>query len=188
VHDGADPPGGPVADVIARAADALVSRAYGDVAYAPRAGGARFARWAGMVLLFVGASLLAIAAWLRPDPRGYGTHQQFGAAPCGMLLVTGLPCPTCGMTTAFAYTVRGYWPQAAWAQPAGFVLALATIAATGLGAWMLVRGRWPAWQPYPNTSLRLFIGMLVLLIGGWFFKIAAGLTDGSLPVRVQRIS
>ena len=78
-------------------------------------------------MIFLGcAGLLGVAVWLRPDPRGHGTHQQLGMAPCGMMLL-GLPCPTCGMTTAFAHTVRGHFLQAAWAQPTGLVLCLLTI-------------------------------------------------------------
>lgn len=136
--------------------------------------------WATLVLAAALAPL-ALAAWLRPDPRGYGTHRQLGTGPCGMLIVTGYPCPTCGMTTAFAHTVRGQWLRAAWVQPAGFVMALG-VAATAVGAgWIVVRGRlphrWPAWV----TPFRLYLALLVLLLGSWGFKIVTGLLDGTLP-------
>jgi len=138
--------------------------------------------WAALLLVVCGA-VLGLAAWLRPDPRGYGTHQQLGFGKCGLLVTTGLPCPTCGMTTAFAYTVRGRLLAAFLAQPAGMVFALATIAAAGGALWVLVTGRlppirWPLITPY-----RLFFGLLVLLIGSWAFKIILGLATGSLPDR-----
>jgi hypothetical protein len=125
---------------------------------------------------------LGIAAWLTPAPRGFGTHQQLGAGPCGMLLLTGLPCPTCGMTTAFSHTVRGQWLRAFCVQPAGFLLALATIAAVFVLGGVVVKGRWPQ-APLWLTPYRLFLVVLVLLVGGWAFKIAVGLADGSLPYR-----
>ena len=108
--------------------------------------------------------MLALSTWLEPDPRGFGTHQQFGTGPCGMLIQTGLPCPTCGMTTAFAHTVRGQWGRAFWVQPAGFVLALATMICVGGAGWVLVRGRWPVVNLFWVTPFRLFLALLVLAL------------------------
>ncbi len=138
--------------------------------------------WAAVVLAAC-LTILGVAAYLSPDPRGYGTHEQLGSGPCGMLVTTGLPCPTCGMTTAFAYAVRGQWHRALYAQPAGFILALATGFVAIMAASALLRGRPPgAWwrriDPY-----HIFAGVLVLLLGGWVFKIVVGLLDGSLPYR-----
>jgi len=138
--------------------------------------------WAALVLLGC-LGLLGLAAWLKPDPRGYGTHEQFGSGPCGMIIVTGYPCPTCGMTTAFAHTVRGQWYRAFMAQPAGFVAALGTIAAAVVAMWTLATGRWPARITATLiTPYRLFFGLLVLLLGGWAFKLVVGLLNHTLPV------
>ena len=149
----------------------------------PRRSEATAARWLAAGLLVGCAGVLSLAIWCAPDARGYGTHEQFGSGPCGFVLVTGYPCPTCGMTTAFAHTVRGQWWRAFWAQPAGFVLALATIAAAGIGVWVLVAGRWPRRFAMLVSSFRFFLGLLVLLLGGWAFKLVLGLLDGTLPVR-----
>ncbi len=126
--------------------------------------------------------VLALSVWLTPDQRGYGTAEQFGG-PCGVLITTGLPCPTCGMTTAFAHTVRGQWLQALWVQPTGFVLCLATTGGAVLGGWVLLRGRWPAWPFHRLAPHHIFLTLLVLLLAGWGFKILAGLADGTLPYR-----
>ncbi len=142
-------------------------------------------------VLLGSVSLLGIAAWLKPDPRGYGTHEQlhwgrYFTGPCGMMVVTGFPCPTCGMTTAFAHTVRLQWLRAARAQPAGFMLALGTIAAAVASGFALVWGRWPVRITAWLTPYRLFFGLLALLLGGWGYKLVSGLADGSLPVRWPR--
>lgn len=138
--------------------------------------------WAGFGLL-VCLVVLGLAAYLTPDPRGYGTHCQLGFGKCGMLVTTGFPCPTCGMTTAFAYTVRGQWIRAFLAQPTGFVLALATVAGAALAGWSVVTGRVPRIRVPVLTPHQLFLILLVLLIGGWGFKIVLGLMTGSLPER-----
>lgn len=149
----------------------------------PRAASAARRRlYAGFVLLACGAAM-GLAAWLEPEPCGYGTHRQLGFGKCGMLITTGLPCPTCGMTTAFAYAVRGRVVNAFLAQPAGFLLALAT-AGCALGAgWVLVTGRMPPIHLPILTPYRLFLGLLVLLVGSWAFKIVLGLLNGTLPDR-----
>ena len=74
--------------------------------------------------LFVG--LLALAASVHPDPRGYGTHEQLGLPPCAFQLLLKIPCPTCGGTTSFAHFVRGEWRSAFLANSAAFAFALLT--------------------------------------------------------------
>lgn len=133
--------------------------------------------FAGFVLLGC-LAVLAVAVYVDPE----GPPSQLGG-PCGMLVTTGLPCPTCGMTTAFAYTVRGRWLRAAWAQPAGFVFALGTIGLAVVAVGVLIRGRWPRIGVGLIRPDRLFLGLLVLLLGAWAFKICAGLLDGTLPYR-----
>jgi hypothetical protein len=53
-------------------------------------------------------ALIATSLWLRPDVRGFGTHQQLGLPPCGFRAMTGIPCPGCGLTTSFAWMARGH--------------------------------------------------------------------------------
>jgi hypothetical protein len=69
------------------------------------------------------AGVLGLAAWLRPDPSGFGTHMQLGLPPCAFKTVTGRPCPTCGMTTSFAWFTRGRFGRSWQANPAGSLLA-----------------------------------------------------------------
>ena len=81
--------------------------------------------------------LFAVAVCLQPDGKGYGTHQQLGLPECQFLKMTGWKCPQCGMTTSFAYTVRGQAVQAWNANPCGPILAIALAV---IFPWCLVAG------------------------------------------------
>ncbi|HVU64090.1 MAG TPA: DUF2752 domain-containing protein [Phycisphaerales bacterium] len=74
----------------------------------------------------IALSVLILAARLVPDPRGMGTHQQLDLPPCGWLLATGYPCPTCGMTTAFSNAAHARARASFEAQPFGALFAIAT--------------------------------------------------------------
>lgn len=76
------------------------------------------------------AAVLATAASVDPDPRGYGTHQKLGLPPCGFHLMFQVPCPSCGATTSFAHFVRGQWAGSVRANPAAFLLAAIVSVAT----------------------------------------------------------
>lgn len=93
------------------------------------------------VMVSVGAlTVLAIAARLAPSSTGAGTHVQLGLFQCGWLSAFGKPCPTCGMTTAFAHAAHAQLPQAFLAQPLGALLALATSAAFWAGLHVAFTG------------------------------------------------
>lgn len=85
-------------------------------------------------------ALLGTAAGLTPSPTGAGTHLQLGLFPCGWLIAFDKPCPTCGMTTAFAYAAHARLPQAFLSQPMGAILALATSAAFWAGLHVALTG------------------------------------------------
>ncbi len=88
-----------------------------------------------LVLAALGlVGVLGVARQLEPDPRGFGTHTQLGLAPCAFALVTGHPCPTCGMTTSFAWFARGRFDRSWRANPAGSLLAPTCVA---LVPWLL---------------------------------------------------
>lgn len=125
--------------------------------------------------------VLGLAAHLEPDPAGHGTHRALGLPPCGMILTSGIPCPTCGMTTSFALVMHGRPIAAFLAQPAGMVLCLATVACMLTSVWIMVGGRVPAVRWERINPTRWMIGFGFLLMGGWGFKIAQGLLTGGLP-------
>jgi hypothetical protein len=39
------------------------------------------------------------------NPRTMATHTQLGMPPCNFVVMTGKPCPACGMTTGIVLTL-----------------------------------------------------------------------------------
>ena len=97
-------------------------------------------RWFWWAIVFGCITVLAVAATITPDPSGYGTHTQLGLPPCGFLLLTGFPCPGCGLTTAFAWGIRGHWLLAASANPLGLMMFLVVCSCIPLAATSALRG------------------------------------------------
>jgi hypothetical protein len=73
------------------------------------------------------AGLLILARQLEPDPRGFGTHTQLGLGPCAFMTATGRLCPSCGMTTSYAWLARGQIDRSWEANPAGCIYALLSV-------------------------------------------------------------
>lgn len=96
-----------------------------------------------MCLLIAGAccAVLVIAARVTPDPSGMGTHRRLGLQQCQFLVRTGLPCPSCGMTTSFAHFVRGNLLASFYVQPAGLALAILTTMMFWTGLYIAVTGK-----------------------------------------------
>lgn len=125
-------------------------------------------------LVSVGAAIiLGIATWLSPSSDGLGTHRQLGLPQCGWIIAADLPCPTCGMTTAFSYTVRGKFISAFKTQPFGMFLAIGVALIGLLGITITLTGRpetafWYRWM----TTKTLFI-ILGVAAFAWVYKICA---------------
>lgn len=91
-------------------------------------------------MLVLAGATLAIAAALRPEDAGFGTHTQLIPVPCIFRWLTGLPCPACGMSTALAHMVRGEVLAALRCHLLGPAAYLGAWLALGWSAWTLVRG------------------------------------------------
>ena len=92
-----------------------------------------------LVLLVGPTAVVITAAMLSPDPAGHGTHTQLGLPPCGFLVVTGYPCPGCGLTTSFSHMAHFQLAGAIGANPFGVLLFLCTVAAIPLSLRAIVR-------------------------------------------------
>jgi hypothetical protein len=137
-------------------------------------------RWLLLLLAAGLLGLLGVARWLEPDARGYGTHTQLGLGPCAFAAMTGRPCPTCGMTTAFAWFARGSFGASWRASPAGCLIALLIVP---VSTWLLVS----VWfrKPVGFRSVdRPLMGLLVAIVSAslafWFIRIL-GATHSLVP-------
>ena len=124
-----------------------------------------------LLLLAVGImSVMAIAIWLTPDPRGFGTHLQLGLPECGFRSATGINCPHCGMTTSFAWFVRGQWRRSFQVNPAGLMLAISLLV---LCPWFLAvafRGRWIGIRSPGLFFVYGFAGWVLLSLILWLLR------------------
>jgi hypothetical protein len=128
-------------------------------------------RLIGAAVAVCAAGLLGVAAWLEPSPTGLGTHSQLAMPPCGWILMADVPCPTCGMTTAFAHAANGDLLLALQAQPIGGLLAVGVAMALLAGAYTAATGSRVAvlfarlWGRRAAWVLGLGLG------GAWIYKI-----------------
>jgi len=125
----------------------------------------------GIAIAVVAAAVACTALLLSvdPDPRGYDTHVQLGMAPCSWPRVYGIPCPTCGATTAACLLVHGHPLQAVATQPFGAAIAAAGLVAAAAAAWCLLRGR-SALDVYVQLPRgRLLLAGIALLLGSWLY-------------------
>lgn len=128
-----------------------------------------------MAALGVGAViLLATAGGLEPDPRGFGTHEQLGLAPCGFARVTGWRCPTCGMTTAWSHAARGNVRSALAASGGGTVLFGLTIIAAPWAIASAIAGRWLGGRPTVPVLLAISGAWLTVTALDWARRLVIG--------------
>ena len=95
------------------------------------------------------------------------THMQLGLPECTFKHVTGLPCPSCGMTTSFALTMRGDLFDALRANSVGVLLALTLLAAI---PWCLASAfsrRTLFVQSAERALMVMVVGLLGMMLVRW---------------------
>lgn len=130
-------------------------------------------RLIGLAVALCCALPLVFAATLTPSSAGLGTHMQVGLPSCGFLQTTGMPCATCGCTTAFAHAADGSLLSSLITQPFGALLALGLAMTTLVALWSV----WSAMplQPLGQALLTkpVVFAIVGLLLVGWAYKAAA---------------
>jgi hypothetical protein len=131
--------------------------------------------WAGRLLaLAIGLlclAVLAVGLHLTPSPAGVGSHERLGLAPCSFIGRTGLPCPSCGMTTSFSHFARGQWLASLYVQPMGMALAAASAVTFWAGLYIGLTGR-PAHRLLRFIPARYYVApALGLAVVAWAWKI-----------------
>ncbi len=129
----------------------------------------------GLTVLALGlAVLLGVARVLTPNSQGRGTHQQLGLPPCTFLALFGRPCPTCGMTTAWAWLMRGCVDSALRSNASGTLLGLLALAGV---PWLLVsaaRGRWLPCTPTPVAAAGIAVALVLIALVQWSWRLWSG--------------
>jgi hypothetical protein len=126
---------------------------------------------AGLVLLF------GVAAWLNPYgpdglPMAMGTHKQLGLPECNFVRLTGMPCPSCGMTTSFALLMHGDIAGSLGANAVGTLLAICLLVAIPWSLVGAVRGRWLWVRTLEPWLLRAVIVFTALALCRWTVLLA----------------
>lgn len=107
---------------------------------------------------------------ITPDARGHGTHEQLGMEVCGWPLQYGIPCPTCGCTTAACQLVHGRVLAAFVTQPFGAALAAFGLLLGVHAALCLLRGRSFVDLLVRLPFWRLVSSAVLLLLLAWGYK------------------
>lgn len=139
----------------------------------PRLGRANWWVRGGLVLIACAlATVFFIATRVKPydqdgNPLRMASHQSLGMPPCRFKDMTGMPCPSCGMTTSFAHLVRGDVWNSVRANWVGTGLA---VFCALLIPWCLVsavRGRY-LWVRRIEAALAFLVGVFtVFMLGRW---------------------
>ncbi len=120
-------------------------------------------------LLFV---LLAVAAWLKPNPSGMGTHTQLGLPGCSLFTMVGIRCPGCGMTTAWAYTMKADFTSAIGANVGGVLLCLLSVAVFPCLLWMAIRGQTINNRWFVQVVVAVLVIAISISIIEWLIRLA----------------
>lgn len=119
----------------------------------------------------LGALVLSLSFYLRPEAAGVGTHTQLGLPPCGVYELFGKPCPSCGMTTAFALLARGLISEAVKVQPAG-----AAVFAAAVWLWLYIPIAFLKRRPFDHIFelkplLVTAVALIVLILAVWIWRL-----------------
>jgi hypothetical protein len=133
--------------------------------------------WVRGLLVFITVGLVAVftvAVWIKPyDEDGVvrETYGELGLPPCTFKYITGMPCPSCGMTHSFVFLVHGEVRNSFLSElsnPVGTLLASFCLA---LIPWNLasIALRRPLFIRSIEGALAKFIGVLMtVLLLRWF--------------------
>ena len=141
----------------------------------------KLARWVRALLVAMAVGFVAVlfaAAYIHPYgkddagndvPKTMATHTQLGMEPCNMVVMTGKPCPACGMTTSFSLLVHGDVLNSLRANWVGTLTAIWWFSLIPWGFVSAYRGRFLFIR---SGELWLTVGltiMLTLMVARWAF-------------------
>lgn len=113
----------------------------------------------------------AVGIGLQPNPAGLGTHRALGLPQCLFLQWTGLPCPSCGLTTSFTHLLHGHLGAAFAAHPMGPLLFVAFAAGAVLSMAEFLNFRTPLSRFLRGQGVSWAYGALALFLATWIFRL-----------------
>jgi len=127
-------------------------------------------------------AVFGVAAWLHPyDQEGWPllteTHLQLGLPPCTFRLLTGVPCPSCGMTTSFALLMHGDFAASIRANWSGTLLAGVCLCLIPWSLLCACRGRLYVIVSLERALTRMVIVLLSIVLLRWFIVLALNRYD-----------
>jgi Protein of unknown function (DUF2752) len=133
---------------------------------------------AGWLLVF------GVAFWLNPydaegQPRRLETHLQLGLPPCTFRILTGVPCPSCGMTTSFALLVRGDVANSMRANAVGTLLAAFGMVLVPWSLASVYKGRLLIIRSLEKALTWSVVVFVTLMLLRWVIVLVAGWQNGS---------
>lgn len=139
------------------------------------------ARLVGMMTALPCWAILAAGLCLTAREKGDGTHVQLGLPACRTMVVDGVPCPTCGLTTSITAAAHGDLAASARANVFGTVLFFAMVLTGSIGIIQAASGRDALGRIFRGRWW-FFCGILITgLLSGWAIKLAIGYNTGQYP-------
>lgn len=129
------------------------------------------ARWGAAAIAAALLGVLALSAWLTPARDGHATHTQLGLPQCGWVVRFNKPCPTCGMTTAFARAAHGDVSGSLRAQPFAAAVSLATAAGFWGAAHVACTGSRLGGLVATALTPRVLWGAAATAVAAWAYKL-----------------
>ena len=126
--------------------------------------------WIAVVAFF---SVFAVAGHYKVD-MGYFLGR------CGLKQNTGLPCPTCGMTTATLAFAQGKILQAFYIQPAGAFLCSVLVFAAILSFFISLFGIYFRFVQRFFTEVKLryvLLALIIIILSGWIVTFTRALAE-----------
>jgi hypothetical protein len=122
----------------------------------------------GSTVVWLAAAALLVVARMYPFDR-------FPLVSCPLKSMTGIPCPTCGMTRAFVRITHGQWATAFHVSPLGALLALASVGVAIYGLLRLTVWRRPFELQLTPTESRVLRGVVVsAFVLNWMYLVVSG--------------
>ncbi|MBM4017868.1 MAG: DUF2752 domain-containing protein [Planctomycetes bacterium] len=130
---------------------------------------------AALAAAVIAASFLGVDRWRVPGLESIGGE---GTSICMLKRMTGLPCPTCGLTRSFCDISRGRWGEAVGHHPLGPALYALVLFVLVRSAAAAVAGR----RPFSRTA-RFLLWSVPLLVAAaavmWAVRVAGMFSSGA---------